>query len=56
METLCLCQLNGYDTGGTIHIIVNNNVPWTNYAHQWDFERNPPPLLPDVAKQGGGFR
>jgi 2-oxoglutarate dehydrogenase E1 component len=46
METLCLCQLNGYDTGGTIHIIVNNQIGFTATPRQTRLTSYPS----DVAK------
>jgi len=46
METLCLCQLNGYDTGGTIHVIVNNQIGFTATPRQTRFTSYPS----DVAK------
>ncbi|MEE2753653.1 MAG: 2-oxoglutarate dehydrogenase E1 component [Candidatus Latescibacterota bacterium] len=46
METLCLCQLNGYDTGGTVHIIVNNQIGFTATPRQTRFTSYPS----DVAK------
>lgn len=45
-ETLCLCQLNGYDTGGTIHVIVNNQIGFTASPSQSRFTSYPS----DVAK------
>jgi 2-oxoglutarate dehydrogenase E1 component len=46
METLCLCQLNGYDTGGTVHVIVNNQIGFTATPRQTRFTSYPS----DVAK------
>ncbi len=46
METLCLCQLNGYDTGGTIHVIVNNQIGFAATPRQTRFTSYPS----DVAK------
>jgi 2-oxoglutarate dehydrogenase E1 component len=46
METFCLCQLNGYDTGGTVHIIVNNQIGFTATPRQTRFTSYPS----DVAK------
>ncbi len=45
-ETLNLTQLNGYDTGGTIHIIVNNQIGFTATPRQTRFTSYPS----DVAK------
>jgi 2-oxoglutarate dehydrogenase E1 component len=45
-ETLCLCQLNGYDTGGTVHVIVNNQIGFTATPRQTRFTSYPS----DVAK------
>lgn len=45
-ETLCLAQLNGYDNGGTIHIIVNNQIGFTATPRQSRFTSYPS----DVAK------
>jgi len=45
-ETLSLSQLPGYDTGGTIHVIVNNQIGFTALPHQTRFTSYPS----DVAK------
>ncbi len=45
-ETISLSQLPGYDTGGTIHIIVNNQIGFTALPHQTRFTSYPS----DVAK------
>ncbi len=45
-ETLCLAQLNGYDNGGTIHVIVNNQIGFTATPRQTRFTSYPS----DVAK------
>ena len=45
-ETLCLAQLNGYDNGGTIHVIVNNQIGFTATPRQSRFTSYPS----DIAK------
>lgn len=45
-ETLNLSELTGYKTGGTIHIIVNNQLGYTATPHQTRFT----PYPTDVAK------
>ncbi|MDA0746416.1 MAG: 2-oxoglutarate dehydrogenase E1 component [bacterium] len=40
-ETMCLSQLDGYDTGGTIHVIVNNQIGFTAMPHQTRFTSYP---------------
>tara|TARA_B100001123_G_scaffold450905_1_gene624901 strand:- start:1041 stop:3764 length:2724 start_codon:yes stop_codon:yes gene_type:complete len=40
-ETMCLSQLPGYDTGGTIHVIVNNQIGFTALPHQTRFTSYP---------------
>ena len=46
-ETLNLSQLEGYQTGGTIHIIINNQLGYTATAEETRFT----PYPTDVARQ-----
>ncbi|HYC01246.1 MAG TPA: 2-oxoglutarate dehydrogenase E1 component [Candidatus Limnocylindrales bacterium] len=41
METLALSELRGYSTGGTIHIVVNNQVGFTTSPSDYRFTRYP---------------
>jgi 2-oxoglutarate dehydrogenase E1 component len=45
-ETLCLSELPGYRTGGTLHVIINNQVGFTTLPSQGRFT----PYPTDVAK------
>ncbi|MFT5368818.1 MAG: 2-oxoglutarate dehydrogenase E1 component [Candidatus Latescibacterota bacterium] len=45
-ETICLSHLEGYDNGGTIHIIVNNQIGFTALPRESRFTSYPT----DVAK------
>jgi 2-oxoglutarate dehydrogenase complex dehydrogenase (E1) component-like enzyme len=45
-ETICLSHLDGYDNGGTIHIIVNNQIGFTALPRESRFTSYPT----DVAK------
>jgi len=44
METLALSELDGFRTGGTIHIIVNNQIGFTTSPHNYKFTRYPTEL------------
>ena len=45
-ETICLSHLDGYDNGGTIHIVVNNQIGFTALPRESRFTAYPT----DVAK------
>ena len=45
-ETICLSHLDGYDNGGTIHIVVNNQIGFTALPRESRFTSYPT----DVAK------
>jgi len=44
METLALSELSGFSTGGTIHIIVNNQIGFTTSPADYRFTRYPSEL------------
>ncbi|MBI5503948.1 MAG: 2-oxoglutarate dehydrogenase E1 component [Deltaproteobacteria bacterium] len=44
METLALSELAGFHTGGTIHIVVNNQVGFTTSPRDYRFTRYPTEL------------
>jgi 2-oxoglutarate dehydrogenase E1 component len=48
-ETLQLSRLNGYTTGGTIHLIINNQIGFTALPH----ETRSTPYCSDIAKAFG---
>ncbi len=43
-ETLALSELEGFTTGGTIHVIVNNQIGFTASPHEFRFMRYPSDL------------
>ncbi len=43
-ETLALSELDAFTTGGTIHVIVNNQIGFTTSPHQFRFTRYPSDL------------
>ena len=50
-ETLDLSELDGYRTGGTIHVIINNQIGFTTSP---DRMRAPAPICSDIAKGDPG--
>jgi 2-oxoglutarate dehydrogenase E1 component len=45
METLTLTRLDGYETGGTVHIVIDNQVGFTAEAHECRFTRYPTDIM-----------